>query len=172
MKPAAWRLVVTAVLFLAWVGYLAYLALMTRNPVVLSRPQILVSDLDVVAEVPSTAADADIVVKEVLYPKERPPVEVGQKLHVLNLALCKRLPREPQKGEPQENVSPDFTGPGLYLLPLRQVEGDKYEVVPTPPSPGYPPNYPPDARRAGVGPPRIYPASPEVLRQYKSIPKP
>ena len=25
MKPAAWRLVVTAVLFFAWIGYLGYL---------------------------------------------------------------------------------------------------------------------------------------------------
>ena len=31
MKPVAWRLAVTAVLFLGWVGYLAYLALFTRN---------------------------------------------------------------------------------------------------------------------------------------------
>ena len=95
-------------------------------------------------------------------------MEVGQKLHVLNLALCKRLPREPQKGEPQENVSPDFTGPGLYLLPLRQVEGDKYEVVPTPPSPGYPPNYPPDApgrRRPPAHLPR-QPGSASSVQKY------
>jgi len=38
-------------LFLAWISWLAYLAATTTHPLVLSRPQFLVTDLDVIAEV-------------------------------------------------------------------------------------------------------------------------
>jgi hypothetical protein len=50
MKAAKVRLIITAVLFLAWVGYLVFLAATTTRPVVLSRPQFLAADLYLVAE--------------------------------------------------------------------------------------------------------------------------
>ena len=46
-----------------------------------------------------------------------------------------------------------------------------YEVVPTPPSPGYPPRTPP-LHNSNVGPPRIYPATPQMLAEYWEIAKP
>jgi hypothetical protein len=51
MKRSAWRLAVAAVLFTAWIGYLAFLARTTTRPTVLDRPQFLVADLYVVADV-------------------------------------------------------------------------------------------------------------------------
>src|SRR5437868_5381758 len=51
--PSARRralLALTVTLFLLWIGYLALLASTTTRPVVLSRPQFLVSNLLVIAE--------------------------------------------------------------------------------------------------------------------------
>ena len=158
MKPAAWRLVVTAVLFLSWVGYLAYLALMTRNPVVLSRPQFLVSELHVLA---TRDGGDDFVVNDVLWPPDKKVEWQGKKIVVDNLKDCETWSAKGwQTAPPPEGQK--------VLMPLRQA-GSDFDVSPIPASPGYPP---PDARRAGAGPPRIYPADSAVLSQYKSIPKP
>ena len=51
MRPAVVRLLVAALLFAGWLGYLIYLVATTPRtpagaPLVLSRPQILVSDFD------------------------------------------------------------------------------------------------------------------------------
>ena len=54
-------LAVSAFLFFAWIGVLTYLALTTSKPVVLSRPQMLASDLDVVAQVDSLEAPVSVV---------------------------------------------------------------------------------------------------------------
>src|SRR5205814_5383415 len=114
---------------------------------VLSRPQILVSDFDIIGEVKGT--DQPVKVVTVLYPEAEKGLE-GQEIKVANLDLCKPLPRPEEKAE---DVKPDYSGPGLYLLPLRKPgDGQDYAVTPTPGSPGYPP-----PRGEGVGPPRIYP---------------
>ena len=166
MKPAAWRLVVTAVLFLGWLGYLAYLVRWTANPIVLSRPQLLVSDFDVIAEVNSTKDPVKVL--SVLYPPSEKGQE-GKEITVTNLEQCKPPPRADQKAA---DVPLDFSGPGRYLLPLQRVSPDdqtRFQVVPIPPSPGF------AAEPRGPGPPRIYPANPtndEVIRQYRIIQKP
>jgi hypothetical protein len=157
MKPAAWRLAVTAGLFLAWLGYLAFLALTTRDVVVLSRPQFTISQVDVIAQ--RTGADAFLVTK-VLYPHdaEKQAEWKGKTITVANIAKC-QLYLARNGGQP---VPPDEGKP--YLLPLQSVPGDdpaRFEVVPIPPSPGF-----------ASGPPRIYPADEEVIRQYHAIPKP
>ena len=182
MRLASARLLVTGVLFLGWMAYLAYqVATLPRaddhsllssfwpgqdapTPLVLSRPQVLTSPLDVVAEVPEGRGEVEVTVKEVLYPYEDSPVHEGDKVLVTNVEDC----RVPVHRE--ERVA--WTGPGLYLLPLRKAETPpargkdkdatpRYEVVPIPPSPGYP-----------SGPPRIYPATAEALAQYREIAKP
>src|SRR5690349_5234573 len=51
MKRRPWLLAVAVGLFVVWIGYLAFLALTTSHPVVLSRPQFLVADLWVIGEV-------------------------------------------------------------------------------------------------------------------------
>jgi hypothetical protein len=169
MRGAVARLLIAAALFLFWIGYLAYLVVHTRDAVVLSRPQLLVSDLDVIAHV--AAVDQLVTVEEVLYPnREWAAKLVGKKITVKNLADC----RPPIHLRTKEDDR-DFKGPGSYLLPLHEVpEGDKQdglaqisEVAPTPPSPGFPHPGPPQ-----LGPPRIYPATADVRAQYRMIPKP
>jgi hypothetical protein len=175
-KPAVWPAIVTGLLFVGWIGYLAYLVLELQSgpggtPMVLSRPQFLVSELDVVTELDDDSGKA--VVKEVLFPKTAESSElVGQTIQVTNLKDCKPFPRERQK---ESDGPSDFTRPGLYILPLRSPTGEKqvqklnYEVVPTPGSPGYP------VKRKSTnaaGPPRIYPANKEALAQYRQIAKP
>jgi hypothetical protein len=168
MRPAVVRLLVAALLFAGWLGYLVYLVVtFPRTPagtaLVLSRPQILVSDLDIIGEVKGT--DQPVKVVTVLYPDAEKGLE-GQEITVTNLDQCKPLPRPEQKDAP---VPADYSGPGLYLLPLRKpAEGADYAVTPTPRSPGYPPH------QAQVGPPRIYPLLTErmkeqALAQYRQI---
>ena len=172
LQPAAIRLMIVVLLFLGWMSYLGYLVAIrpvTSDgvPLVLSRPQFLVSELDIIAEVDSTAPDAQVVVTTVLYPKSNAPVEEKQRLRVDNLAQCRRQPNMEEKAE---DVKPDWTGPGLYLLALQKGPDDVYEVVPTPPSPGYPPP-------TRMPTPRMYPVSDPALRraalaQYDAIKKP
>jgi hypothetical protein len=64
-------LALAVAVFLLWLGYLAYLAATTAHPVVLSRPQLLVSNLVVIAELSGTAkhpdAKAGVKVREVFW---------------------------------------------------------------------------------------------------------
>ena len=63
MSHARLRLAAAAALFLGWIGYLAYLALTTTRPVVLSRPQFLAAQLDVIATVAENDGRPDPVVR-------------------------------------------------------------------------------------------------------------
>jgi hypothetical protein len=178
MKPAVLRLAVAALLFAGWIGYLFYLVLTQPprgpdgwwgvffpkpegRPLLLSRPQFLVSELDVVAEVPDEGDK--ITVDQVLYPPEEEGLR-GKTLTVINLDQCRSRTADGDTGPPSE-----WTGPGRYLLPLRRPnpKKDEYEVVPIPPSAGYPPA----GTLRAVGPPRIYPAGKQVLAQYHQIRK-
>jgi hypothetical protein len=178
MKLAAERLVLTAVLFLGWLGYLSYLVICRPHtppgllgafegrPLTLSRPQFLVSTLDVVAKVSGDKGEK-VSVEEVLFPKSNAPVKPGDEIHVENIDRCRPLSDPLAK---VANPPPDYSGPGDYLLALQQVdpnEPNRFEVVPTPPSPGF-------ATSGGVnlGLPRLYPATPELLAEYRAIAKP
>jgi hypothetical protein len=177
MKPAVWRLLATAAAFVLWIGYLLYLWLFTlhfrplppgypeeaREPLVLSRPQFLAAPLVVQARIDEMIDDvgAPAVVEEVLAPPEGAAVKAQQTLLVVNAADCRR----------RSDAPPDWTGPGSYLLPVRLLgrkivwKGESYEaaeVVSVPPSPG--------AARDGK-PPRLYPATPEVLSEYRHLPR-
>lgn len=162
MKLAVWKLIVAAAVFVVWLGYLLYLVLNTPKPFeVLSRPQFLVSDLDVVAQIDDPAQS--IRVKRVLFAaKDDGKALEGREIAVANIADCRHLRSDGKKLVEK----PDFTGPGEYLMPLRS-RGERYEVVPTPPSPGFPFNGPPQP-----GPPRLYPANRMTLGQYGQIAKP
>ncbi len=198
-RALAWA-VITGLLFFGWIGYLLYLV-QTRpqgphgGPVILSRPQFLISELDVIAQVDSLGGP--VVVQKVVNPRS-PEVKglEGQPIIVTNLGKCHRLPRSEQE---RNHPVLDFTGPGKYILALRSTRLGRaanllglaadpaagmllaasqppteletaisYEVVPTPPSPGFPSPF------AGVpaGPPRIYPAIPATIAQLEQIPKP
>lgn len=178
MKPNVARLILMVLLFFGWLGYLGYLVVCRPHTpdglrgafegraLTLSRPQLLVSTLDVVAEV-SDDESGTVVVKEVLFPKTASPVKPGDTLHVANLDLCHPVADPVAK---DASPPPDFNGPGLYLLPLQRAEikeGNRYQVVPTPPSPGFP-----SSAGISVGPPRIYPATRKMLAEYGEIAKP
>jgi hypothetical protein len=164
MKPAAGRLLLTAVLFLGWLCYLGYLVYSRPRtpdgqPLVLSRPQLLVSTLDVVARVEKP--DKSVKIVKVLYPPKDPPVHEGDTITVDDLDRCRAPERE--SGQPPPPL--DWSGPGEYLLPLQYWPADgktRYRVTPIPPSPGYP--------RSAV--PRIYAATPQALAQYREVRKP
>jgi hypothetical protein len=171
MKPAVVRLALTALLFVCWIGYEAY-QVATRprtpagQPLVVSRPQILVSDFDIIAQV-DDPDQKEVTVEQVLY-SDRKEFEGLKEVRVTNLAECRGLSRDFRPGA----GPPDWTGKGRYVLPLRPVPDGKegkelvFEVAPTPPSPGYPP------LSGKAGPPHIYPATPEVLAQYHEVRKP
>jgi hypothetical protein len=160
MTLRAARLVLVSALFAGWLGYLGLLVL-TRPvtaagwPLVVSRPQILTSQIDVVAEIDDPGGD--VVVEEVLWP-EKAPLKKGDRVRVGRVEECR--PMERRAGEPTPK---DFSGPGRYLVPLRQLAPGKYEVAPVPPSPGF---------QGANEPVRIYPATPESLAQYREVRKP
>jgi hypothetical protein len=169
MRPPAVRLLIAVVVFLLWIGYLAYQVLtrptvppgepLTGRPLVLSRPQIMLSRLDVLAEVPDKEGVVEVEVKEVLFQKDG-HVKAGDKLKVINIgeACPPHSIKEPPK-------SYDWTGPGTYILPLQPApfRQGEYEVVPIPEGAVL-------GRRADwTLPPRIYPGSQEALAQYRQI---
>jgi hypothetical protein len=153
MKPAAGRLILVTLLFVAWLGYLVFLVA-TRpkkddgTPLVVSRPQVLTSEVDVIAEINDPHGDATVA--EVLWP-ENAPLKEGEKIKIEGVADS----RQPGRGAPA-----DWSGAGFYLVPLRRGPGG-WEVAPIPSSPGF------DERVQ-----RIYPATPEALAQYRAAPKP
>jgi hypothetical protein len=162
-------LVLTAILFFLWIGYLA--VLVWQRPVVVARAPFLVADLNVVASIPDLEKN-EATVKEVVWAREPKPGDglEGKTVHVTNLSACRA----------------DWRGPGEYLLPLLRTGDDLYEVadatgfseakkreeieshrgVPTR-SPGYEPYADREART--LRPPRIYRATPETQAQVRQM---
>src|SRR5947209_8212401 len=125
------RLVVSGGLFLAWIGFLVYLVARTRDPVILSRPQLAVASIVVVANVEEKDGHATptVTIKSVAWAlSKEDPISVGSALTVEGLADC-----GPRQG---------WRGPGEYIVPLtRKTDGGRaYEVTPLPLSPGYVPD--------------------------------
>jgi hypothetical protein len=160
MFSVKWRLilvVVLAVVFLSWIGYLGVLAFTTRHPIVLSRPQLLAADLIVVGHVESL--DRPVAVGEVVWPQspEAQGLE-GHSIPVANLKACQA----------------DWVGPGWYIVPLGIKKGgaeEKFEVaVQGQRMPGYEPGF--DQGKKTTWPPRIYPATPQTRAQVEQVLKP
>jgi hypothetical protein len=143
MKRPRLLLAIAAVLFFGWVTFLAYLAVgHYRNPVVLSRPQVLVCNLVVIGQVDGPETPS-VKVLEVPYavPADAAPAR-DSVLEVDNLKDCA-----------------GWAGAGRYILPLSLGPGGKkYAVTAIPRSPDYP-----------GGPPRIYPATAETEAQLRQI---
>jgi hypothetical protein len=118
------RLAVAASLFVAWLGYLLLLVVGSRHTIVLSRPQFLIANLWVLAEVEDDEGKPARAVKilEVFLPKESGLQ--GKTIETANLADAGRQ---------------GYIGPGKYILPLHA--GPSYSVEPVPPSPGYEPAF-------------------------------
>jgi hypothetical protein len=151
VNPQKVRLILAAVLFAAWMGYLSYLVYALPKspnslPIVLSRPQILVSEVDVIGTV--NLKDKTVKVQEVLYPDDAKKALAGEEIKVANLDEIK-----PPLSE-QGNLGP-------CLIPLQVGEDGLYHVAHVPPSPGY-----------SHGDARIYPATGETRAEYRTIRKP
>jgi hypothetical protein len=121
------RLTVSVLLFAAWLGYLLLLVLMTRHTIVLSRPQFLVSDLWVLAEVTGEdRPDRKAKVLELFW--YRSPADLKLKDQTITVA---NLPEAGPQG---------YIGPGKYMLALQKKEAagvTMYVVAAIPTSPGY-----------------------------------
>jgi hypothetical protein len=169
MRPVVLRFVAVAVLFAVWIAYLAYLVWkLPQSPndllPILSRPQFLVSDFDVVGTIEDK--DGTVKVSEVLYsadPSAGP--QVNATIKVTNLARAQTLVKvakdSEERWEERKPAALENLPLGPCLLPLRRgAAADTYEVVPLPPSPG-----------TRFLSPRIYPATAETLAQYKQIGK-
>lgn len=125
------RLVVSGVLFLSWIGFLLYLVLRTRDPVILSRPQFLVAPLQLIAQVDEKdgKASATVTVESVGYAADPEDEKLaGKQIVVEGLPDC-----GPRQG---------WAGAGSYLLPLTKEKVGRshvFLVTPLPISPGYSP---------------------------------
>jgi hypothetical protein len=154
MKPAAWRLLLAACLFLVWISWLAYLAFtagtrpempVPKRPIVLSRPQFLISNFDVIAQVEEVEGEPGstlVTILEVLWP----PAEESRKntiIAVQDLSSC-----------------PGWAGPDLYILPLVTKDYKTCTVARLPRSPGI-----------EFHGPRIYRANDQTREQLKQIQK-
>jgi hypothetical protein len=163
MKPAVFRLVLASALFAGWIGYLGYQVWYrpvreNGQPLVLSRPQILASELDVIATVPDKSGH-EVTIVSVLYPSDS-ILTPGTTIQVTNIGDCAPVPMGGDSPLPPA----DWSGPGDYLLPLRALpEKNKYEVVPIPPSPGF------YLSRIDEPPPRLYPDTAQTRAQYHQI---
>jgi hypothetical protein len=149
MTAPRMRLAVATVLFVAWLGWLAYLAATDARPPVVSGPQLLAASAEVVAHVeagPGGQLPQQITIDRVLRGEG---LTAGQSIRVANLA-----------------DSVGYAGPGLYLVPLAPLEGG-----PAGGEPAYRIPWParsPGSESRAAAPLRalIYPWSEAVRKQY------
>jgi len=122
------RLLVAALLFAGWLGFLGYLVWRSRDLVVVSRPQLLVADLVVTAEVADEAGAprAGVHVREVHWPRDpKSRALAGQTIDVADL---------PDIG------AGGYRGPGDYVLVLGRTGDSKvFQITPLPAVPGFAP---------------------------------
>jgi hypothetical protein len=114
------RLVVSALLFLGWLGFLLYLRL-SSGTIILSRPQFLIATVVAVADVSGDddGLQPSVKIDEVLWSAHSSDAKLaGQTLELRELTGCDR-----RAGN---------HGPGKYILPLQKAASGKYEIVPIP----------------------------------------
>jgi hypothetical protein len=163
MKRSAWRLAVTTALFVLWISYLAYLAATTTEPVVLERPQFLVADLYVIADVDAvnSAPLETATVRKVVWAAN----SADQNLDKIKV---KNLPKCGVKKQPKDGGALDFPGRGEYILALSHTkEPNVFMVTLEPRTPGFP-GRALQAQMELVGAP-IYPVTPRTLEQLQII---
>ena len=140
------RLVVSAALFVGWIAFLAYLVAVTRDPVIVSRPQILVSNLCVLAKIDEHAGGPapDVRVTKVLWTEDDDKSLEGRPLTLGDLA---------DLGQAQ-----GWAGAGEYLLPLVKRKLDKqtvYALTPIPAMPGFYATRTAELANAGLNPDQV-----------------
>jgi hypothetical protein len=145
------RVLVAALLFVSWIGYLAYLVATTRDTIVLSRPQFLVSNLYVIGKVTGDAEHpvGSLQVEEVPWSADDKDREqlVGATIPVKRLEQCQK--------------ANGWKGAGSYILPLMKFGEGNYWLTETPPSPGFQGR---EEYRL-----RIYPVTEQTRRQLQHL---
>jgi hypothetical protein len=150
MKKSPVALAVAVMLFVGWLTWLGIQALRDRNPIVVSRAQLAVSQYDVEADLqanPDGSLPLGVKVAGVRWAADGQKPAERDEITVVNL-----------------NATQGFRGNGKYLLPLVRYKGreKEFEVAGLPLDPGYPPLKEPPK-------PRIYPVTPGVLKQWDEI---
>jgi hypothetical protein len=150
MTAARIRLLVAFIVFAAWVGWLGFQSLSEVKDPVISRAQLLVSTIDIVANVQAESdgrPSKTATVEKVHWPNDGGGLKLGAPIQVTNLP-----------------ESTGFGQPGAYILPL--VVGDKpgeYRIAGLPPSPGF--------DTFGQTLLFIYPLTAATQKQVDAIPK-
>jgi hypothetical protein len=131
------RALVAGVLFVSWIGYLAYLVSITRGTIAVAGPQIQTADLVILADVADekgrAAPKVDVV--ETLFAR-RPGWrnEIGKSIVVEDLPFCAPKGMLDDKPYPGQG----YRGAGRYVIPLQRIEpGPRYRVKVLPIVPGY-----------------------------------
>jgi hypothetical protein len=122
MHFAKARLLLAVLALFAWVGYIAYQALAYGHFTVVSHSQLLISTLDVIADVsvgPDGKPEPMVHILEVHWPPGKRDL-AGKDLTVVNLPFAT-----------------GFEGAGRYILPLNTDEHGRYQVAGLPRSPGF-----------------------------------
>jgi len=151
MNRAKLRLAIAILLFVGWLGFLAYLALLKANPVVVSRWQMMAATHAIVAQITldSDGRPKEIAHVEQVFPeKSQDGPAIGQDLELSGLPKA-HLP----------SGKPFAAGERRYLIPLTKEAGNQFHVVALPPSPGY------DFSSRLL----IYPWTPDVERQVREL---
>lgn len=159
-------LVVTATALLLWIGYLAFLAYTASRPIVLSGPQILASNLIIIAQLTGNVDHPDqaATVVEVVWAGDQ-AVEPAAKAKITVGDLKEIYAADAGAGQPNRC----WRGAGQYILPLTSAGKGAFRITLIPSSPGYPP-----PRRPGHPPPeadrlRIYPVTPNTREELQRI---
>ena len=120
------RALVAGVLFVSWIGYLAYLVSVTRDTIALAGPQIQTADIVIVADVKDDLGrgESEVRVKEVLSAATPVKIAAGEKILVDDLLFVGR-----KQG---------YRGAGSYVIPLKRIDGgSSFRVKMLPIVPGY-----------------------------------
>lgn len=148
MTGARWRLTIAFAVFAAWVGWLGYQALTHGRFPVISRAQLLVSQLDVVGVVNAQSDGKpapSVEVQSIHWPTDGGGLKPADRIQIVNLP-----------------EATGFRGPGPYIIPLvRDQKPGEFRVAGLPPSPGF----------VTGGQLFIYPLLPATQRQLEAIRK-
>ena len=150
MKGAKVRLVVASILFVGWLGYLAFLAFNYSRPVVVSRSQMMIATHLAEAKI-FLENDRPVRAEIIRFLGKTPEADVKpgtEPILIADLQSALQINQKPLQNE------------GIYLLPLVEQGKSKYALVSPPRSPGL---ESPPAR------PLIYPFSPEVEKQVRDL---
>ena len=126
------RIGVAAALFVGWILYLVYLVAGTRDPIIVSRPQILAADVCILAKVAANGSRPSprVQVTDVFGSADDVKALADQSLTLDDLFDL--------------DASSGWTGADAYILPLRRKREDNgvsYELAAIPAMPGFRPSH-------------------------------